>query len=360
MEEEEQVLFKALHKALEERNLDEEIGVRLELANYYYQHDNTDKARVSLNKIKEIEPKLKNLHYYTALIDAKENNIDEAEEELQKELKLYPKNFEAKKLKRILKVQATFPIITIMLIAINILIFTFMYPAPFFSDLLLYASHQTNVFSTSLITSQFIHASLLHLAVNMVVLLLFGLALEKNIGSLPFLFIYLSGGALGNAIQALLVPQSFVVGASSGIFAIMAALMLREPLLKLNIFFLLKVPIIIVFGIYFSYSVLASTNTLSVQDVSVGEIAHITGFLTGILLTVLLFQERILVFYSWIMISSASWVLIKSILLLVSSEILTLANFFSEGIKIAISILLIAYSYFMLKSVTTSWEYTQT
>src|SRR3972149_10374405 len=71
-----------------------------------------------------------------------------------------------------------------------------------------------------LITSMFVHANIVHLAGNMIFLLIFGLRGE-DLFSLPeYLLIYLGGGLVGNLLSlALLGLYTPSVGASGAIFA---------------------------------------------------------------------------------------------------------------------------------------------
>jgi len=74
-----------------------------------------------------------------------------------------------------------------------------------------------------LVTSGFLHAGLIHLGLNMLVLYFIGRLLEPGIGGARFAAIYfvsLLGGAFG---ALLLDPNSLTVGASGAIFGLMAA-----------------------------------------------------------------------------------------------------------------------------------------
>jgi membrane associated rhomboid family serine protease len=73
------------------------------------------------------------------------------------------------------------------------------------------------------ITSGFLHAGLLHIGFNMFALYILGTLLEPAIGTRRFVGIYavsIIGGALG---ALLLDPHQLTVGASGGIFGLMAA-----------------------------------------------------------------------------------------------------------------------------------------
>jgi membrane associated rhomboid family serine protease len=73
------------------------------------------------------------------------------------------------------------------------------------------------------VTYSFLHAGLLHLGFNMFALYILGTLLEPAIGSRRFVGIYVVS-VLGGALGALLVdPNELTVGASGGVFGLMAA-----------------------------------------------------------------------------------------------------------------------------------------
>jgi membrane associated rhomboid family serine protease len=100
-----------------------------------------------------------------------------------------------------------------------------------------------------LLTFQFLHGGLLHLVVNLIVLYFFGRALEEHLGRRRFLRLYLGTGVVGGLMQmmfAALFPGQFggaVVGASAGVFGLVAAFAALFPdrTLTLLVFFILPV-----------------------------------------------------------------------------------------------------------------------
>jgi membrane associated rhomboid family serine protease len=75
-----------------------------------------------------------------------------------------------------------------------------------------------------LITSGFVHAGLLHLAMNMFVIWIAGSQLEPLLGRLRFSLLYLASLLAGSAGALLLSPDVFTVGASGAAFGLMGAL----------------------------------------------------------------------------------------------------------------------------------------
>lgn len=74
-----------------------------------------------------------------------------------------------------------------------------------------------------LISSMFVHASIAHLAGNMLFLLVFGLRAEEMFSLPEYLLVYFLGGLAGNLISLWLLPSSFSVGASGAIFGMFGA-----------------------------------------------------------------------------------------------------------------------------------------
>jgi rhomboid protease GluP len=79
-----------------------------------------------------------------------------------------------------------------------------------------------------LFTSMFIHASIVHLAGNMIFLLVFGLRSEEMFSLPEYLSIYLLGGLFGNVLSLLFLPFDVPsVGASGAIFAMFGAVIIH-------------------------------------------------------------------------------------------------------------------------------------
>jgi membrane associated rhomboid family serine protease len=75
-----------------------------------------------------------------------------------------------------------------------------------------------------LFTAMFLHAGLLHLALNMYGLYLFGTIIEQAFGEIRFLAIYLAAGLMASVASFLFSdPRSVAVGASGAIFGLLGA-----------------------------------------------------------------------------------------------------------------------------------------
>ena len=85
-------------------------------------------------------------------------------------------------------------------------------------------------------TAMFLHANILHLAVNMVFLGVFGASVEDRVGRLAFLGFYMLGGLAALALQVLVAPDSTTptLGASGAIAAVLGAYVVLYPRAKVR------------------------------------------------------------------------------------------------------------------------------
>jgi membrane associated rhomboid family serine protease len=79
-----------------------------------------------------------------------------------------------------------------------------------------------------LITAAFLHGSLIHLGLNMLVLWIVGAPVEQAIGRGRFLALYVVSGLAGSAGALLFSPNAVTVGASGAIFGILGAALVLE------------------------------------------------------------------------------------------------------------------------------------
>jgi len=88
------------------------------------------------------------------------------------------------------------------------------------------AQYNADVFAGAyhqLFTAMFIHSGIVHLAGNMLFLLIFGLRGEEMFSLPEYLGIYILGGLAGNVLSLAWGPNLFSVGASGAIFAMFGA-----------------------------------------------------------------------------------------------------------------------------------------
>ena len=105
-----------------------------------------------------------------------------------------------------------------------------------------------------LVTSMFLHGSILHLLFNMYVLVALGPTLERILGHVRFLVLFLLAGLDGAALSyALSSPMTVSVGASGAIFGLMGALVVAGRRLRYDItMVVVLIAINLVIGFVFS------------------------------------------------------------------------------------------------------------
>ncbi|HYE22548.1 MAG TPA: rhomboid family intramembrane serine protease [Verrucomicrobiae bacterium] len=188
-----------------------------------------------------------------------------------------------------------FPIITVLLIAINVYFFLTVNPA----SIELYALNVSDFLAgrnlITLITSMFLHAGWLHIIFNMWSLWIFGDNVEDDLGMIGYLLLYFVSGIVGSLAFVFLTsdPNAAAVGASGAIAGVMGAYLVLHPrnrvlaLIPIGPFlttarigapaFILMWFAIQFIGLYF----LSSIDSIAYS-------AHIGGFLTGLVLSLLL------------------------------------------------------------------------
>ena len=118
------------------------------------------------------------------------------------------------------------PVATYAIIAVCVLVFIAQ-QIPGVTNDLIYAgffSQKGSFEPWRMLTSVFAHESILHIALNMYTLLIFGVILEPLVGHIRFVALFLISG-LGGSVGVLLLanPQQPVLGASGAIFGILGA-----------------------------------------------------------------------------------------------------------------------------------------
>jgi membrane associated rhomboid family serine protease len=85
-----------------------------------------------------------------------------------------------------------------------------------------------------IITAGFLHSGLIHLALNMVALYVFGMPLERALGRLRFGTLYLTSLLAGSLGVLLLSPNALTVGASGAIFGLLGAIIVGQRAAGIN------------------------------------------------------------------------------------------------------------------------------
>ena len=132
-----------------------------------------------------------------------------------------------------------------------------------------------------LVTSAFLHGSLLHIACNMYMLYIIGPQIEKIFGKIKYILIYFVSCITSSILSMIINPDSISVGASGGIFGLMGALLAFALVERNNINKEYTMGLIKIIGINF---------IIGLVVINIDNAAHIGGFIGGIILSGLLYK----------------------------------------------------------------------
>jgi membrane associated rhomboid family serine protease len=121
-----------------------------------------------------------------------------------------------------------------------------------------------------LLTAAFLHANLIHLLFNMLMLWWFGQALEAALGTARYIGVYFVSALAGSAGALLFAPTEFTVGASGAVFGILGAGLVLE-----------RRQIWVFGGSAFGVVALNLAFTFLISNISIG--GHIGGLVGGML-----------------------------------------------------------------------------
>jgi membrane associated rhomboid family serine protease len=128
----------------------------------------------------------------------------------------------------------------------------------------------------TLITHMFVHASFDHLFWNMLFLFFFGMELERRVGEVRFLEIYILSGIVAALAQIFIFP-GLLVGASGALYGAMGCLAIIAPEIRVLLFFVIPLSIRAAVVLFAAVDFL----TIGAAD-NIAHMAHITGLLVGL------------------------------------------------------------------------------
>ena len=142
----------------------------------------------------------------------------------------------------------------------------------------------------SVFTYAFLHGNWMHLFVNGVALYGAGAIVERDIGHLRFVMVFVLSGAVAGLFHSYLNPASSIplVGASGAIFGIIAVLFLLMPF-KMTFALIVPLPSIVV-GLMLSLFELSSFWMAA--DPGIAHDAHLSGFVFGCVCAFAIDQRR--------------------------------------------------------------------
>ena len=198
----------------------------------------------------------------------------------------------------------TVPIVTYALLAINIIVFIVelgggdafiekwaLVPSRFLAN-------PVGDFLT-LFTSMFMHAGWLHLASNMLYLWIFGDNVEDRFGHTKFLLFYILCGLAATFAQLAFSPGSSLpnLGASGAIAGVLGAYVILFPQGRIRVLMgqqAVQVSALIVIGLWILLQLFSGIGSITASTATggVAYMAHIGGFVAGIVLTLLFRGSR--------------------------------------------------------------------
>jgi len=210
----------------------------------------------------------------------------------------------------------TFPLVTIALIAVNVLVFIYelilgpqlegfvqswaIIPYEITHGVDLPPASIQPIYLT-LITAMFLHGGIVHIAGNMLFLWIFGNNIEDAMGSLRLIVFYLLCGLVAAFAQIAVGPNSDIpnIGASGAIAGVLGAYLLLFPraevqtLVFLGFFVrLVRLPALLFLGLWFVLQLFSGVAGLGMEATGgVAWFAHIGGFIAGIVL-INIFRRR--------------------------------------------------------------------
>jgi len=153
----------------------------------------------------------------------------------------------------------------------------------------------------TLFTSMFMHASWVHILGNMLYLWIFGDNVEDRLGHGIYAVFYILCG-LGATFAQMAVSMGSNVpnlGASGAIAGVLGAYLLMFPRGKVNVLMgraIVPMPALVVLGLWILLQIFSSVGSFTTSEQTSGGgvayMAHIGGFVTGIVLTYVLGGTR--------------------------------------------------------------------
>lgn len=194
----------------------------------------------------------------------------------------------------------TIPVVTYLLILVNLIVFlielaggdTFIYTWSFVPS---YFISNPAVEWVTIFTAMFMHAGWLHILGNMLYLWIFGDNVEDSLGHIKFLIFYLLCGVAATFAQMAADPASNIpnLGASGAIAGVLASYLVLFPRQRVRVLvfsFVIPLPAIIVIGFWFVLQIFSQAGSTTTDGVAY--MAHIGGFIAGLILTFILRGRR--------------------------------------------------------------------
>ncbi len=190
------------------------------------------------------------------------------------------------------------PVVTVVLIAVNMLVFLFEFSLDPWSRnhfIAVWGLTPARFRLVDVVTSMFLHGGWLHVLGNMWFLWVFGDNIEDILGHAKFLLFYLFCGIAAAATHLLFNADSRMptVGASGAIAGVMGAYLVKFPgnriltLIFIGFVFMVDIPAVVMLGYWFLLQFFSGVGSIGHTYASAGGVAwfaHIGGFVAGMIL----------------------------------------------------------------------------
>ena len=190
---------------------------------------------------------------------------------------------------------ARLPVVTAFIIVVNVFFF-FLELLRGDAFVMQWSAIPAQIFSghhwITVFTAMFMHGSWSHIIGNMIFLWAFGPEIEDAMGRARYLVFYLVGGLVAMLAQIVADPHSTVpnLGASGAIAAVMGAFIVTYPRDRIKAVLLIFVfvritfiPAALLIGFWFLTQLVHAGAVAQVQRGGVAYLAHVGGFIFGVL-----------------------------------------------------------------------------
>ena len=193
----------------------------------------------------------------------------------------------------------TTPIVTILIIVVNVMVFLYMLSLDPYSQnefVAQYAVIPAHLHLSALITMMFLHGGWMHIIGNMWFLWVYGDNVEDVLGHGRYLVFYLLCGLFAAVTQYAISPDSRVptLGASGAIAGVMGAYLIKFPhsriltLIPIIVFWTtIEIPAVIILVYWFILQFFMGVGSIGYSQAGQGGVAffaHIGGFIAGMIL----------------------------------------------------------------------------
>ncbi len=193
------------------------------------------------------------------------------------------------------------PIVTLMIIAVNVFVFVYMLSLDPYSQnyfIRQFAMTPARLSLSTMVTSMFLHGGWMHLIGNMWFLWVYGDNVEDILGHGKYLVFYLLCGIAAAITQYAMYPDARVptLGASGAIAGVMGAYLIKFPhsrivtLIPIFVFWTtVEIPAVLILIVWFGLQFFNGIGSVGYSQVSQGGVAwfaHVGGFIAGMILIV--------------------------------------------------------------------------